>query len=282
MRLRRTPAAIALIYAGYALVLILFLLPVLWVASLSLRPLAEMFSSPPALIPKHPDLAAYRAVLTRSPFVIYVWNSVKFAAATVIGGMLLGLPAAYALSRLRFRRRAGRQGVMLAILGIQLISPLVTILPLYRYFSAVGLINSQPAVALVYIAFQAPLAAWMLKGFYDAVPVALDEAARIDGCSRLTALVRILLPVMLPGIAATAIVLAVNSWGQFLIPYILLDKPDALPIGVGILDFQSTTDAVSTNQLAAAAVLAALPALLIFAALQRFIIGAMTAGAVKG
>jgi multiple sugar transport system permease protein len=282
MRLRRTPASVALIYLGYALVLAIFLLPVLWICSLSLRPLDEMFAFPPKLIPSHPDLGAYRAVLIRSPFLIYVWNSVKFAAATVAGGLLLGLPAAYALSRLRFRRGIGRQGTMLAILGIQLISPLVTILPLYRYFSAAGLINSQPAVALVYIAFQAPLAAWMLKGYCDAIPVALDEAARIDGCSRLQALRRVLVPVMLPGIAATAIVLAVNSWGQFLIPYILLDKPGMLPIGVGILDFQSTTDAVSTNQLAAAAVLAALPALLIFLVLQRFIIGAMTAGAVKG
>jgi multiple sugar transport system permease protein len=279
---RNTMRAAAFIYGGYALVMITFLFPAAWVLSMSFRPLSEMFSFPPSLIPAHPDFAAYKAVLTHSEFLLYLWNSLKFAAATVIGSILLALPASYALSRLRFGTRAGKQGVMLAILAVQLISPLVTILPLYRYFSAMGLINSQFAVALVYIAYQAPFATWMLKGFCDAVPVALDEAARIDGCSRQQTVRKILLPVMLPGIAATAIVLAVNSWGQFLIPYILLDKPELVPIGVGILDFQATTDAVSTNQLAAAAVLATLPALAIFVILQRFIISAMTSGAVKG
>jgi multiple sugar transport system permease protein len=122
----------------------------------------------------------------------------------------------------------------------------------------------------------------MLKGFLDTVPTALEDAARIDGCSRLKSLVHVLIPVMLPGLSATAILLVINTWGQFLIPYILLDKAELLPIGVGILDFQSTTDAVSTNQLAAAAVLTALPALVIVVVLQRFIIGALTAGAVKG
>jgi multiple sugar transport system permease protein len=122
----------------------------------------------------------------------------------------------------------------------------------------------------------------MLKGFLDTVPTALDDAARIDGCSRLQTVFHVLIPVMLPGLSVTAILLVINTWGQFLIPYVLLDKAELLPIGVGILDFQSTTDAVSTNQLAAAAILTALPALVIVVVLQRFVIGALTAGAVKG
>ncbi|MFL5280387.1 MAG: carbohydrate ABC transporter permease [Rhodopila sp.] len=271
-----------MIYAGYALVLAIFSAPVLWVLSISFRPLREMLTFPPALFPAHPNLAAYTAVLTDSPLMLYIWNTLEYGVATVIGALAVALPSAYACSRLRFGSSMWRQGVILLILGVQLISPLVIVLPLYRYYSALGLINSQLAVALAYIAVQAPFATWMLKGFLDTVPTALDDAAHIDGCSRLQTLFYVLIPVMLPGLSATAILLLINTWGQFLIPYVLLDKAELLPIGVGILDFQSTTDAVSTNQLAAAAVITTLPALVIFMFLQRFIIGALTTGAVKG
>ena len=272
----------SVIYAGYALVLLLFLLPVLWVLSLSFRPLNEVFQASPSLFPRHPDLSSYGEVLRRSALPIYIWNSLKFAVSTVAGALLVAIPSAFALSRMRFSSPARKRNVMLGILAVQLISPLVTILPLYRYFSMIGLINSQIAVVLVYIAVEAPIATWMLKGFFDTVPVALDEAARVDGCSRLQTLTRVLLPVMLPGLSSTAILLAISTWGQFLIPYTLLDQADKLPVGVGILQFQSTTDSISTNQLAAAAVLSAIPAVLIFIGLQRFIIAALTSGAVKG
>lgn len=272
----------SVIYAGYALVLLLFLLPVLWVLSLSFRPLNEVFQASPSLFPRHPDLSSYGEVLRRSALPIYIWNSLKFAVSTVAGALLVAIPSAFALSRIRFSSPARKRNVMLGILAVQLISPLVTILPLYRYFSMIGLINSQIAVVLVYIAVEAPIATWMLKGFFDTVPVALDEAARVDGCSRLQTLTRVLLPVMLPGLSSTAILLAISTWGQFLIPYTLLDQADKLPVGVGILQFQSTTNSISTNQLAAAAVLSAIPAVLIFIGLQRFIIAALTSGAVKG
>jgi multiple sugar transport system permease protein len=282
MRIRASHQSIVAIYVGYALVLAAFIAPALWVFSLSLRPLDEMVIFPPALFPAHLDVTAYINVLTNSPLMLYIWNTLEFAAATVIGALGVALPSAYACSRLQFGSSMRRQGVMLLILGVQLISPLVIMLPLYRYCSALGLINSQLAVALVYIAVQSPFATWMLKGFLDTVPTALDDTARIDGCSRLQTLFHVLIPVMLPGLSATAILLLINTWGQFLIPYVLLDKAELLPIGVGILDFQSTTDAVSTNQLAAAAVLTALPALVIVVVLQRYIIEALTMGAVKG
>jgi multiple sugar transport system permease protein len=171
---------------------------------------------------------------------------------------------------------------MLGMLSVQLVSPLVTALPLYRWFSLLNLINSHAAVVAVYVALSAPFATWMLTGFLDTVPVALDEAARIDGCSRLQSVIRVLLPVMLPGLASTAILLAISTWGQFIIPFVLLTRENLYPVSVGILDFQSSTDAVSTHLLAAAAILSALPAMVGFVVLQRFIIGALTAGAVKG
>lgn len=279
---RRQLLGNGLIYAGYAAIILLFVLPMLWVLSLSLRPLDELFAYPPTLLPQQATLDAYRQVLRESPLLLYLWNSVKLVVGAVAGALLVAIPSAYALSRLRFRHALARRAAMLAILSVQLISPLVIALPLYRYLAAAGLIDSQAIVTLVYVAVEAPVATWMLKGFLDTVPAALDESARIDGCTRLQALLHVLLPVMLPGIAASAIVVAISAWGQFLIPFILLDRNELYPIGVGILNFQSTTDAVSTNLLAAAAILSALPAVLIFLLLQRFIIAALVSGAVKG
>ena len=201
------------IYAGYIVVSMIFLFPLLWVASLSLRPMAELFAFPPHLIPQHPTLAAYRDVLIGSPLALYLLNSVKLVSATVLCALAIAIPSAYALSRLRFRQPALKSLVMLGMLAVQLISPLVTALPLYRWFSALGLINSHAALILVYVALSAPFATWMLTGFLDAVPVALDEAARIDGCTRLQSLLRVLLPVMLPGLASTAILLAISTLG---------------------------------------------------------------------
>jgi multiple sugar transport system permease protein len=280
-RARRMAGSIG-IYLGYVVVALVFLFPLLWVASLSLRPMQELFAFPPRLVPQHPTLAAYREVLTGSPLVVYLSNSVKLVAATVICSLAIAIPSAYALSRLRFRNATLKSLVMLGMLSVQLVSPLVTALPLYRWFSLLNLINSPAAVVAVYVALSAPFATWMLTGFLDTVPVALDEAARIDGCSRLQSLIHVLLPVMLPGLASTAILLAISTWGQFIIPFVLLTRGNLYPVSVGILDFQSSTDAVSTHLLAAAAILSALPAMLAFLVLQRFIIGALTAGAVKG
>ena len=117
------------------------------------------------------------------------------------------------------------------------------------------MINSHAALILVYVALSAPFATWMLTGFLDTVPLALDEAARIDGCTRLQSLLRVLLPVMLPGLASTAILLAISSWGQFIVPFVLLTRSDLYPVSVGILDYQSSSDLVSTHLLAAAAML---------------------------
>jgi multiple sugar transport system permease protein len=244
--------------------------------------MTELFAFPPRLLPQHPTFAAYRDVLTSSPLALYLVNSVKLVSATVVCALVVAVPSAYALSRLRFRNASAKSLAMLGMLTVQLISPLVTALPLYRWFSTLGLINSHAAVVLVYVALSAPFATWMLTGFLDTVPVALDEAARIDGCSRLQSLLQVLLPVMLSGLASTAILLAISSWAQFIIPFVLLTRGDLYPVSVGILDCQSSGDSVSTHLLAAAAILSALPAVLTFLVLQRFIVGALTAGAVKG
>ena len=248
-------AGSAAIYAGYIVVGLVFLFPLLWVASLSLRPMAELFAFPPRLVPQHPTFAAYHDVLSGSPLARYLLNSVKLVSATV-------------LVRARDRRPEG-------------LCPVAPALPPARAeiaghaWHARGATDLAPghrtaAVSLVFRArpdqlacrgrpglYRAQRAVRHLDadGFLDTVPVALDEAARIDGCTRLQSLLRVLLPVMLPGLASTAILLAISTWAQFIVPFVLLTRDNLYPVSVGILDYQSSSESVSTHLLAAAAIL---------------------------
>jgi multiple sugar transport system permease protein len=144
------------------------------------------------------------------------------------------------------------------------------------------LLDSLPATGLVYVAVLMPLATWMLKGFFDGIPRELDEAAMIDGASRWSAFIRVVLPVAKSGLTAVFVIMALLAWAEFVIPFILLSGPQHMPISVGILNFQGTYATNSTGILAAGSVLAVLPAILLFVVLQRFIVGAFVQGAVKG
>ncbi len=166
--------------------------------------------------------------------------------------------------------------------GLACMAVLVVAFPLYRYFASLGLLNSLPATGLVYVAVLTPLAVWMLKGFFDAIPRELDEAAVIDGASRWRAFTSILLPISRSALASVFVLTSLLAWGEFALPYILLTDPSALPISVGILNFQGTYAANSTGILAAGGVLALLPAVVVFVLLQRFIVGAFIEGALKG
>jgi multiple sugar transport system permease protein len=163
-----------------------------------------------------------------------------------------------------------------------MISPLVIMVPLYRYMNDIGLTDSHLGAAMLYIAVAAPLFTWMLKGFIDGIPRSLEEAAMIDGCTRFGAFLRVIMPLSLPGLTSAFVLNAILGWSQFIIPFILLSKPALQPIAVGIFNFQGTYNTTSTQILAAASVLSIVPAVVTFLVLQRFIIGALTAGAVKG
>ena len=266
-------------YAGLLCVLLFFGIPLLWVLSLSFRTQAEILVSTLNPIPDSPTLGNYGDVLDSAQFPRFLVNSAILALIGSFGAIAIAAPSAYAFSRLRFR---GRGLLLVGVLALQMISPLVVAFPLYRYFASLGLLDSIPATGLVYIAILMPLATWMLKGFFDGIPRDLDEAAMIDGASRFRAFRSVVLPVAMPGLTAVFVITALLAWAEFVIPFILLSDPSNLPISVGILNFQGTFQANSTGILAAGSVLAILPAIVLFVALQRFIVGAFTAGALKG
>jgi multiple sugar transport system permease protein len=266
-------------YVAYAAIFLFFIGPLLWLVSLSIRTRAEIFVSEIRLIPHAPTMENYVGVLMNPRFPVYLWNGLKLSLIGAVGAMLFATPAAYAFSRFRFH---GRRLWMIALLAFQMISPLVIMVPLYRYMDRIGLTESHLGAGIVYVAVAAPLFTWMLKGFMDSIPQSLEEAAMIDGCTRLGALFRVVLPLALPGLASAFILNAILGWSQFVVPFILLSRPELQPISVGIFNFQGTYTATSTQLVAAASVLSIVPAVAVFLLLQRFIVGALMAGAVKG
>jgi multiple sugar transport system permease protein len=266
-------------YVAYVVIFLFFAGPLLWLLSLAIRNASEVYVSEIRILPREPTLSNFADVLGNPLFPIYLWNGLKLAVAGAFGALLFATPAAYALSRFRFRRR---NLVMIGLLAFQMISPLVIMVPLYRYMDRVELTDSHVGAAIIYIAIAAPLFTWMLKGFLDGIPQSLEDAAMIDGCTRFGAFLRIVLPLSLPGLTSAFVLNAILGWSQFIIPFILLSKPELLPISVGIFNFQGTYSQTSTQLLAAASVISIVPAIVVFLVLQRLIVGALTAGAVKG
>jgi len=269
----------ALTYLVFLATLVFFGGPLLWVLSLSIRTSQEVYITSLRLIPETPTLENYAEVLYTAQFSVFLLNSLKLSVAGSLGAMVIAAPAAYAFSRLQFR---GNSTLLLGVLALQMISPLVVIIPLYRYYARLNLLDSHFSAAMVYIAILVPLATWMLKGFFDGIPPALDEAAMVDGCTRFGAFRRIVLPLILPGLTSAFVLTAILAWGEFIVPYILLSEPSLLPISIGILNFQGNYAETSTNVLAAGGILAMLPAIATFVILQRFIVRALTSGAIKG
>jgi len=266
-------------YAGQILLIVVFAFPLLWVLSLSLKTGAETLQSPPTLLPQDVQWGNYSRVLQTTPIGRYLLNSLLLVVASVAGALVVGIPAAYALSRFVFPRQRVFSRTLLAA---QLISPLVIAVPLYRLFVSLHLVNNYLGLVLVYIAIMAPFLTWFMKSYFDTVPVALDEAGMIDGCSRLRAVIQLVLPTARPGVASAAILGGVTAWSQFAIPFILLDSRDLFPVSVGVVNLQATAGEITTQYVAAGSILAVAPVILLFVVLQRHIVGALTAGAVKG
>ena len=276
---RRARTADIATYVAYGVICLFFAGPLLWLVSLSIRTSAEVYVSDIRLWPTDPTIQNYLSVLGNPLFPRYLWNGLILSVAGAFGAMFFATPAAYALSRFRFRHR---HLMMIGLLAFQMISPLVIMVPLYRYMDSIGLTDSHFGAIMLYIAVAAPLFTWMLKGFLDGIPQSLEHAAMIDGCTRFGAFMRVVLPLSLPGLTSAFVLNAILGWSQFIVPFILISKPALLPISVGIFNFQGTYLQTSTQLLAAASVMSIVPAIIVFLVLQRFIMGALMAGAVKG
>ena len=267
------------LYAAYTVIIVFFLFPLFWVLSMSLKSVPQLFETPPVWFPFPPQFSNYSYVLTNTPIIRYLFNSALIVLLTVFFALLVATLAAYGFSRFTFRYK---KPSLMAVLVFQMISPVVISIPLYRLFAGLNLLNSYAGVILVYVAVVLPFITWFLKGYFDTIPYQVDEAAIVDGATRWQVLVRILLPICAPGIATAAILASVLSWSQFVIPFILLDNRTMFPVSVGLVNLQSNSDTITTHYLSAASIIAIAPVIAVFVLLQRYIVSALTSGAIKG
>jgi multiple sugar transport system permease protein len=266
------------ITAALAAAAAVFLLPQIWLFSLSLKSKAGVYEYPPRWLPDDGSLANYAFALTQTQVPWYLWNSAVVALLAAAATLAAAVPAAYLLSRERF---AGRTAMMAALLAVQMVSPVILLVPIYGVIERLGLIDTRAGLILVYAAMQVPFTVWVLKNFFDAVPKSIFEAARLDGASRARTLWTIVLPIVAPGLGATAIFNLAAYWSEFSLALVLLDSQERYTMPLGLFSFQSAYE-TDWQLLAAASFIGLVPVLAAFVLLQRFFVAGLTAGAVKG
>lgn len=254
------------------------LFPLAWILLTSLKTLSETYVIPPTWIPRRPTLGNYAYIWGIQSFWRLVLNSIVVAgAATLLSLTVAGL-AGYGFSRFRFR---GKRTLMIFALATQMFPGIVLVIPYFGIASAVGLFNTRTALVIAYVSFVLPFAIWMLKGVFDAVPHEIDEASLIDGTSWLGALLRVVLPASLPGIAATGLYCFLVAWNEYLFAVVLTSTPDMQVVSVGVASMIGQFR-VQWNNMMAGAVLASIPTVFVFAFLERFFVSGLSGGAVKG
>jgi ABC-type glycerol-3-phosphate transport system permease component len=262
--------------AGAVLVAAL-LFPVYWMIAASLTPESSLFESP-SLTPKHVTLDHYRALFGEREFLIPIRNSFIVSGATTIVSIPIAVLCGYALARLRMR---GRNALLALVLAVSMFPQISIVPPLYLALRELGLLNTYAGLVMPYLTFSMPLAIWMLTGFFRQLPRDLEDAARLDGASRLRTLRDIVVPLAAPGIASAAILIFLYCWNEFLFAFSFTLGPERYTVPVAIALFRGRYQ-VPWGEILAAATIATLPVALVILAFQRHIVSGLTAGATKG
>jgi multiple sugar transport system permease protein len=252
--------------------------PLLWVVSTSFKPISEVATTPPTIFPAHPTIGPYVNLWVKEPYLLYTRNSFLVSVASAGLALFISCLAAYGMARYRFK---GVRIVISIFLLSQMFPGAAILIPVTQTMLKIGLYNTLPGLSLVYTAFFIPFSSWMLYGYFRAIPRELDEAAHIDGCSRMGILTRIIIPLTVPGLAATFVFSFLGAWNEFLFALVLTnnDSVRTLPVGVQALIGQYMTD---WNLLAASAIIFAIPPLVLFFLFEKALLKGLTAGAVKG
>ncbi len=268
----------ALIYLPAALFVVVCIFPFVWMLMSSIKPLPELYTVPPLWVPNTPTLANYTKVLFASNIPRYFINSLVISFGSTALALGLAVFAAYGFARFRFR---GKRLGQAAILVGQLLPTATLIVPLYITLDRLHLLNTYAGLILVYMIITLPLSVWMLISYFRAIPVELEEAAIIDGASRLGVLFRITLPLSLPGIVAIVVYAFVTTWNEFIFALCFASdsRVKTLPIGLAEFSTELNTD---WGAVMAASVVMTLPIIVLFLCMQRLFIGGLIAGATKG
>jgi multiple sugar transport system permease protein len=254
------------------------LFPFIWMVSTSLKSEADALGFPVRWLPQSPTLAAYREMWELKPFGTYLYNSTVVSGFTALVSTALGALAGYGFSRFRFR---GRTWLLGAFLATQMISGVLVIGPYFKLLAAVGLYNTLTGLVIAYVTICLPFAAWMLKGYFDAIPRELDEAGLVDGASRFAVFLRLVLPVALPGTVATLLFAFLLAWQDLLWAAALISADEQRTMTLGVASAVGEF-VIKWPMLTAACLIGSLPTLILYLALQRLYVEGLARGAVKG
>lgn len=267
-------------YLALSVAVVIAITPVYWMLTISLKSEVDQFAVPPRWLRFAPTLAHYYDAFAARSFGRYLITSVTVAILSTFFAVTLGTLAAYALARFRLRARLDRR-LSLWILSTRMFPPIVTAVPLFLMMRDLHLLNQITALVIVYTALNLPFVVWMMRGFFRELPRELEEAAMIDGDSRLGALRRIVLPLVTPGLAATAVFCLIVSWNEFLLALVLTQTDASMTLPVGIAG-RVTQYEIKWGVMSAAGVVAMIPILAFAMSVQRYLVRGLSLGAVKG
>ncbi len=265
----------------WLLALIVFVLvsfPLLWMALSSLKPSVELFKMPPAFFPKNIDFVWYRKAFSDSIVMRYFVNSLIVAVSTMVLDIVFGTLGAYSLARFNFK---GRRLIIVGVLSAYCIPPIMLMNPLYRIISGMGLNSSYLGVIIGHMTVTFPFCIWLLIPFFKRIPKGIEEAAMIDGASVFTTFCRIVLPLCIPGVLSTGIMVFILSWNEYLLSSVLVSSDTMKTLTVGLANYISSTE-VDWGSIMALGTATTIPIIILFTAIQKYFVEGLTAGAVKG
>lgn len=278
-RKRKETVNLIILNLFFILLCSLALIPILYVFFLSVGEGNSALSSGNLFFPEKLTLENYRIILQEKPFLTWFFNSIKLSVGTMILAMGTSVTAAYAFSRFRFR---GRNAVLQLLLLLNAFPQLLTMFALFRLFKMMGLLNSHLGLIMIYAGSMCIFSIWNMKGYFDTIPVEIEEASKIDGADNLQMIFRIILPLARPAIIVTAVMVLISVWNEYMFSTTFMLKEQSYALAGGLYQLQANDYSRSWPLFSAAAMLVSLPILIIFFCIQKYMVSGLTAGGVKG
>ncbi|HLE32761.1 MAG TPA: sugar ABC transporter permease [Bacteroidota bacterium] len=265
-------------YAVLLVFSVVALFPIWQVVNISLRPGNQLLSTTLELLPTGATLESYVKLFTERDFLLWMRNSAIVALAVTVTGVFFASTAGYGFSRFKF---VGKRAGLLMLLTTQMFPATMLLLPMYIMLINLGLINTYLGIIIVYSATALPFCVWTMKGYYDTIPVSLEEAARIDGCSQFGAFVRVILPLAAPALVITALFSFMTAWSEYLVASQILQDTLLWTLPLGLKSFEATMS-TEWGMYGAASLIVMVPVVVLFLALSRYLVSGLTLGSVKG
>lgn len=275
----RDRAILTVLNLFFVILCLVTLVPILYALTVSFSGKGAALSGNLSFLPESPTLDNYRAILVEEPFLLWLKNSLLLSVGTIGVSMICAVPAAYAVSRWRF---PGRNGTLRALLVLNAFPQILSMFALFRVLKTMGLLNSHLGLILIYAGSMCVFAVWNLKGYFDTIPVEIEEASKIDGADDAQMILRIVLPLARPAIIVTCVMVLITVWNEYLFATTFLLDSSTYSLAGGLYQLQSNDYSRSWPIFTAASVLASLPLLLIFFKVQKYMVSGLTAGGIKG